>query len=79
MIYDESEKCKEMAKDMNIIEVPTFIFYKNGREIHRHVGSSRGDLIGQLLAQLEKNNIKPPPPPSQRSSINMDRKSRSGN
>ena len=32
-------------------QVPTFIFYRNGEEVGRHVGSSRGDLIGQILAQ----------------------------
>ena len=44
-------------------QVPTFIFYRNGEEVGRHVGSSRGDLIGQILAQQARHGIQPPPPP----------------
>ena len=44
-------------------QVPTFIFYRAGEEVGRHVGSSRGDLIGQILAQQAKHGIQPPPPP----------------
>jgi hypothetical protein len=43
--------------------VPTFIFYRNGQEVGRHVGSSRGDLIGQILTQQAKAGIQPPPTP----------------
>ena len=42
-------------------QVPTFLFYRNGQEVGRHVGSSRGDLIGQILAQQAKVGIQPPP------------------
>lgn len=43
-------------------QVPTFIFYRAGIEVGRHVGSSRGDLIGQILAQQSRLGIAPPPP-----------------
>lgn len=43
--------------------MPTFLFYRNGQEVGRHVGSSRGDLIGQILAQQAKLGIQAPPPP----------------
>ncbi|KAI7836427.1 hypothetical protein COHA_009727, partial [Chlorella ohadii] len=41
----------ELLKKLDVTQVPTFIFYRNGEEVGRHVGSSRGDLIGQILAQ----------------------------
>jgi hypothetical protein len=47
----------------NIQEVPTFLFFKSGREVARHVGSSRGDLIGKILEVQSAAGVKPPPPP----------------
>jgi hypothetical protein len=44
-------------------QVPTFVFYRSGKEVGRHVGSSRGDLIGQILMQQNALGIAPPPPP----------------
>lgn len=54
----------ELLKKLDVTQVPTFIFYRNGEEVGRHVGSSRGDLIGQILAQQAKLGIQPPPPPN---------------
>ena len=45
------------------LQVPTFIFYRNGQEVGRHVGSSRGDLIGKILEQQNAQGIAPPSPP----------------
>lgn len=45
------------------LQVPTFIFYRGGKEVGRHVGSSRGDLIGQILQQQNALGIAPPAPP----------------
>ena len=44
-------------------QVPTFLFYRGGEPVGRHVGSSRADLIGQILAQQARFGIQPPPPP----------------
>lgn len=38
----------ELLGELDIMEVPTFLFYRNGEEVGRHVGSSRGDLIGKV-------------------------------
>mgnify|MGYP001811081857 CR=1 FL=1 len=46
------------------MQVPTFLFYRSGKAVGRHVGSSRADLIGQILSQQAAAGIKPPPPPS---------------
>jgi thioredoxin-like negative regulator of GroEL len=46
---DESAATEQVAQAFNVVEVPTFIFLRNGKEVARHVGSSRGDLIGKIL------------------------------
>lgn len=63
LIGDESPETEAMLKELDIKEVPTFLFYSEGKEVGRHVGSSRGDLIGKLLAQLSAMGVQPPPPP----------------
>ena len=42
-------------------QVPTFVFYRAAKEVGRHVGSSRGDLIGKILQQQNALGIAPPP------------------
>ncbi|PSC71573.1 pollen-specific SF21-like [Micractinium conductrix] len=54
----------ELLQELNIQQVPTFLFYRSGKAVGRHVGSSRADLIGQILSQQAAAGIKPPPPPS---------------
>lgn len=49
LMADESAESEQAAAAFNVVEVPTFIFLRNGKEVARHVGSSRGDLIGKIL------------------------------
>jgi hypothetical protein len=49
LMADESAATGEVAESFRVVEVPTFIFMRNGKEVARHVGSSRGDLIGKIL------------------------------
>lgn len=46
---DENESCMEFVKDMDVVEVPTFLFIKNGEICGRYVGSGKGELIGEIL------------------------------
>ncbi|WCJ44292.1 Thioredoxin-like protein CDSP32 chloroplastic [Euphorbia peplus] len=46
---DENESCMEFLKEMDVIEVPTFLFIRNGEISGRYVGSGRGELIGEIL------------------------------
>ena len=62
LLGDENEETKELIKELNITQVPTFLFYRGGEMVGRHVGSSRGDLIGKILAQQGAAGIAPPPP-----------------
>jgi len=60
---DESAETQAMLQRYNIVQVPTFLFFKGGKEVMRHVGSSRGDLIGKILEVQGSFGVQPPPPP----------------
>jgi hypothetical protein len=47
-------------------QVPTFLFVRGGREVLRHVGSSRGDLIGKILEVQSTFGVAPPQPSAPR-------------
>lgn len=59
---DSNDDFKQFMADENITQVPTFLFYRGGEQIGRHVGSSRGDLIGQILKMQNAAGIPPPMP-----------------
>lgn len=63
LVSDTSDSAKALAVQLGIVQVPTFIFYRAGKEVGRHIGSSKGDLIGQILQQQSSFGISPPPPP----------------
>ncbi|CAI9786517.1 unnamed protein product [Fraxinus pennsylvanica] len=46
---DENESCMQFLRDMNVIEVPTFVFIRDGEICGRYVGSGKGELIGEIL------------------------------
>ncbi|KAM7517315.1 hypothetical protein LguiA_006898 [Lonicera macranthoides] len=46
---DENESCMEFLRDMDVIEVPTFLFIRDGEICGRYVGSGKGELIGEIL------------------------------
>jgi thiol-disulfide isomerase/thioredoxin len=46
---DENESCMAFLKDMEVVEVPTFLFIRDGVICGRYVGSGKGELIGELL------------------------------
>jgi hypothetical protein len=52
----------ELMAELNVVQVPTFLFYRGGKEVGRHVGSSRADLIGRILEIQMEQGIAPPPP-----------------
>ena len=75
LIGDASPEAAALTRSLNILEAPTFIIYRGGVEVGRHVGSSRGDLMGQILAaqgdlglplpQPARRRTPPRVPPSQ--------------
>lgn len=46
---DENEECMAYLRQMNVIEVPTFLFIRDYKICGRYVGSGRGELIGEIL------------------------------
>ncbi|KAK9135816.1 hypothetical protein Syun_015146 [Stephania yunnanensis] len=46
---DENESCMDYLKEMDVVEVPTFLFIRDGKICGRYVGSGKGELIGEIL------------------------------
>lgn len=46
---DENDSCLAFLKDMNVVQVPTFLFIRDGDICGRYVGSGKGELIGEIL------------------------------
>ncbi|XP_057504006.1 thioredoxin-like protein CDSP32, chloroplastic [Actinidia eriantha] len=46
---DENDSCMKFLKDMDVVEVPTFLFIRDGEICGRYVGSGKGELIGEIL------------------------------
>ena len=46
---DENDSCMQFLKDMDVVEVPTFLFIRDGQIQGRYVGSGEGELIGGIL------------------------------
>lgn len=60
LLADGGDEARQLAQELKVVQVPTFIFFKHGKEVGRHVGSTRGDLIGQILQQQNTLGIRPP-------------------
>ncbi len=63
VVADASPEGQQLLSSFNVVEVPSFLFFKEGREVDRHVGSSRGDLIGKIMEVQARFGVAPPPPP----------------
>ncbi|KAE9617265.1 hypothetical protein Lal_00034788 [Lupinus albus] len=46
---DENDSCMQFLRDMDVVEVPTFLFIREGQIRGRYVGSGKGELIGEIL------------------------------
>ncbi|KAG6553115.1 hypothetical protein Mapa_005453 [Marchantia paleacea] len=46
---DENEDCMDLLRTMDVVEVPTFLFIRDGKPLGRYVGSGKGELIGEIL------------------------------
>ena len=64
LVSDGSGAASAATAALGVTDVPSFVFFRGGKEVGRHVGAARGDLIGQILAQQAKAGIAPPPPPA---------------
>jgi len=46
---DEIDSCMQFLKDMDVVEVHTLLFIRDGKICGRYVGSGKGKLIGEIL------------------------------
>ncbi|MCO5572589.1 hypothetical protein L7F22_026345 [Adiantum nelumboides] len=46
---DENEELMGLMKQMDVVEVPTFLFFTGGELRGRYVGSGKGELVGEIL------------------------------
>ncbi|CAI5458731.1 unnamed protein product [Closterium sp. Yama58-4] len=46
---DNNESTVTLMRELNIVEAPTFLFYRRGELLGRYVGSGRGALVGEVL------------------------------
>merc|ERR1719183_943898 len=62
-IVDVSVKNKEskaLAKTLKVSEVPSFVFFADGKEVDRYTGSDRMMLMNKVLAFQRANGVKMP-------------------
>jgi thioredoxin-like negative regulator of GroEL len=46
---DQNDSCMQFLKDMDVVEVPTFLFIRDGKIVGRYIGSGKGELVGEIL------------------------------
>ncbi|KAF0911461.1 hypothetical protein E2562_011115 [Oryza meyeriana var. granulata] len=49
MNSDENDSRMEFLRDMDIVEVPTFLLIKDSKIVGRYVGSGTGELVSKIL------------------------------
>lgn len=60
LVGDSNEAADALMKSLNITEVPTFVFYAEGKEVDRYVGADRMALMNKVLAFQRSNGVKLP-------------------
>jgi thioredoxin-like negative regulator of GroEL len=60
LIGDANEESAALMKSMNVTEVPTFVFYADGKEVDRYSGSDRMALMNKVLQFQRANGVKLP-------------------
>lgn len=46
---DTDDGTRNLLTELGIVEVPTFLFYRNKELLGQYIGSGRGDLVGEVL------------------------------
>jgi hypothetical protein len=46
---DQNNSCMQFLKDMDVVEVPTFLFIRDGKIVGRYIWSGKGELVGEIL------------------------------
>lgn len=65
LIGEEDGVYEKLLEELRIAEVPTFLFFKSGKEVGRHSGDSR-ELIVKIIGIQQQYGIQPPQPAHRR-------------
>tara|TARA_B100001175_G_C19469968_1_gene621204 strand:+ start:226 stop:1059 length:834 start_codon:yes stop_codon:yes gene_type:complete len=60
LIADKNKESKALAKTLKVSEVPSFVFFADGKEVDRYTGSDRMMLMNKVLAFQRANGVKMP-------------------
>jgi hypothetical protein len=60
LMGDTSDSAKALMASLNIVEVPTFVFYADGKEVDRYTGVDRLALMNKVLSFQKQNGVKLP-------------------
>jgi len=54
---DESPEMRALFKRLGVLEVPTFITFRDGKEVSRVVTGNKGNLIGHILEVIAHHGV----------------------
>jgi len=60
LIVDKNKESKTLAKTLKVTDVPSFVFFADGKEVDRYTGSDRMALMNKVLAFQRENGMKMP-------------------
>jgi len=60
LLGDTSEDSKALMQSLNVTEVPTFVFYADGKEVQRYTGADRLALMNKVLEFQKSNGVRLP-------------------
>jgi hypothetical protein len=60
LLGDANESSAELMKKLNVDEVPTFVFFADGKEVTRYSGADRMALMNKVLEFQRANGVKLP-------------------
>jgi len=66
LLADTSDAAKTVAKDLNVDKYPTFVFFADGKQVGKYVGSDRVQLMQHVLQHVQENGIRLPKPPQRK-------------
>lgn len=55
---------EDAGRALKVVQVPTFLLFRDGQEVGRYIGSHRPDLVGQVLRLQEEAGVVVAPPPA---------------
>ena len=60
LVADKNKESKTLAKTLKVTDVPSFVFFADGKEVDWYTGSDRMALMNKVLAFQRENGVKMP-------------------